>query len=409
MTNKEKSDLQKEVVDSIGIPNGRLLLAPRIGKTRIGINIIKREKPKSILWVTPFAKLATEDIPYEFITWKAKPYLSKLKTVTWSSLSTIKGKYDLIFLDEEQYITENNAINLLNGELSGNIITLTGTATKDSSKLDLLNKLKLPVLYDISINEAVDLGLLSNYTINVLKIPYDRKNKYINWLEHSLKPLGNFTVENNIATFTGNISGTLRVEPFISKKGEPLLFLKDTLGTNHGYLKPDLSYGKVTFKGEEYSLKEGIVSKSISKLALYNAIKTYEQKTNIAKELLEKLKGKSLLFCSSIEQAEKICKNTYHSKSKNTDLIAFKEGKIEKISMVNTGGVGFTYNSIDNLIITQCDSDRNGNTSQKICRTLLKQKDYKANIWIICLKGTTDENWVNSVLESFDPSKIIVH
>ena len=46
MTNKEKSRIQKEIVDSLEPkPHGRLLLAPRVGKSKLAIDIIKKNKP----------------------------------------------------------------------------------------------------------------------------------------------------------------------------------------------------------------------------------------------------------------------------------------------------------------------------------------------------------------------------
>lgn len=42
-------------------------------------------------------------------------------------------------------------------------------------------------------------------------------------------------------------------------------------------------------------------------------------------------------------------------------------------------------------------------------RSLLIQKNYKANIWILMLKGTKDEVWVNDALKHFDKDKIKVY
>lgn len=39
-------------------------------------------------------------------------------------------------------------------------------------------------------------------------------------------------------------------------------------------------------------------------------------------------------------------------------------------------------------------------------RSLLKQKDYTANIWILSLQGTQDEKWVENALKTFDSNKI---
>ena len=96
-----KNQIQKEIVDSLDTPcHGLLNLAPRVGKTKIGIDIIKKEKPKKILWVTPSAKLRDEDIPAEFKQWKALGYLKKTDIICYASLSGHVGKYDKIILDE---------------------------------------------------------------------------------------------------------------------------------------------------------------------------------------------------------------------------------------------------------------------------------------------------------------------
>ena len=109
MTSKEKKELQKEIIDIIDNKSGRVLAAPRIGKTKLMIDIIKKYKYKSILWVTPSSKLAEYDIPDEFIKWKAKKYLKNTIISTWASLNKITGHFDFIILDED---TIKNTISL---------------------------------------------------------------------------------------------------------------------------------------------------------------------------------------------------------------------------------------------------------------------------------------------------------
>ena len=93
--------IQQEILDNLPeITHGLLQLAPRVGKTKLGIDIIKREKPKSVLWVTPNTKLRDEDIPAEFKQWKALRYLSKTDIICYASLSNHTGNYDKVILDE---------------------------------------------------------------------------------------------------------------------------------------------------------------------------------------------------------------------------------------------------------------------------------------------------------------------
>ena len=360
MTNKEKTELQKKIISEIkSKPHGRFLLPPRSGKTKIMIDIIKRENPKSILWATPSVKLAKEDIPKEFEIWNAKDYIDRLTTVTYASLRKTEGYFEMIILDEDQSVSELNMSNLLNKKLTYSYIcSMTGTPTKHEYKNEIYKKLNLKILYDLSINDAVDIGLLSNYNINILNVEMNK--------------------EKNIKVVYGN---------------------------KHFFTSEKNQYEYYNKKVEEAKNNNFLGLKKFT-LNRMRIIKNSNSKLKAAKELLSRLDGKILVFCGSISQAEKVCKHTYHSKKNDSDLKLFQNDEINKIAMVNSGGIGFTYKRLDHLILIQCDSDRNRITSQKICRILLKQKDYKANIWIICLKDTQDEKWVNSTLQNFDQSKI---
>jgi superfamily II DNA or RNA helicase len=360
MTKAEKNRIQKEIVDSLDSnPRGRLILAPRTGKTKVGIDLIKREKPNSILWVTPSSKLADEDIPAEFDIWGAKKYKKLLTTSTWMSLHKVSGDFDMIILDEEQFMTENNAKNLLSGDLKGkSIVSMTGTASSHDHKKELYRLLDLPVLYKISINDAVDMKLLANYTIKVVEVDMGTKNE----IEAGNKEKKFMTSEAKQYNYLHNVAQ----QAIMQRRND------------------------VTFRI----------------LARMRAIKNSKAKTEAAKFLIEKLDGRKLIFSATINQAEDLCEHTYHSKTDNIDLKKFQLGEVDEISMVNAGGTGFTYKAIDHLMLTQADSDKNGLTSQKISRTLLDQKDYKATIWILSLVGTQDEKWVASVLQNFDKTKI---
>lgn len=364
MTNKEKSELQKEIVDSLNSnPHGRLLLAPRVGKTKIGIDIIKRDKPNSILWVTPSAELAETDIPNEFDTWKAKRFKKKLTTVTWMSLNKISGHFDMIILDEEQFATENNLEGLLMKPVAGgisynNIITLTGTPTKHKDKIELYNQLNLKPLYTISINNAVNIGLLSNYTMNIVEVDMSDEK---------------------------NIEAGSKDKKFMTSE------------------KKNYEYLNRTAQQAIYQSRSDVGFRIMNRM---RAIKNSPSKLNAAKHLVDTLDGRKLIFAGTIDQSSKLSDNLYNSKTDNKALKAFQAGETDELAMVNSGGTGFTYKEIDHLILVQSDSDKNGLTSQKLARTLLQQPNYQATIWIISLIGTQDEKWVESTLQNFDSEKI---
>ena len=360
MNDKEKVVLQREIIDSLDVnPHGRLILAPRVGKTKIVIDLIKRDNPKSILWVTPSAELANVDIVNEFSKWKAKKYISRLTTVTWMSLNKIGGCFDWIILDEEQFATENNLSNFFDKSIQyNNIISMTGTKSKHEEKSELYKKLDLKVLYELSINDAVDIGLLSNYEIKVIEVPLGAEK---------------------------NVSVGSKEKPFLTSEISHYQYL-DKMMKQAMYQKRS----DITFRVME---RRRFIANSNSKFVA-------------AKHLFDTIGGRRIVFSGSIEQAEKFSQNTYHSKTTNEDLKAFQKGSTDELAMVNTGGTGFTYKEIDHLMVVQSDSDKNGLTSQKISRTLLAQKDYKACIWLFILTGTQDNKWVESVLDNFDRTKI---
>ena len=129
-------------------------------------------------------------------------------------------------------------------------------------------------------------------------------------------------------------------------------------------------------------------------------------KESVAKFLLDKLKGRKLMFAGGIEQSNRLSKNTFNSKTDDTKYKAFANNEIDHLICVNSGGTGHTYKEIDHLILVQANSDKGGETTQKVLRSMVKQGNRVACIWIICLTDTQDEKWVQAALENFDQKKV---
>jgi hypothetical protein len=135
---------------------------------------------------------------------------------------------------------------------------------------------------------------------------------------------------------------------------------------------------------------------------IYNSI----SKEEVAQYLIKNLKGRKLIFAGSIEQSKRLSPHVYNSKTDDKKLNMFLNQEIDILSCVRAGGVGFTYKNVDHFIIVQSDSDNNGETTQKLSRSLLSQKDYKANIYFIVLSATQDDVWLDETLKGFDQNKI---
>lgn len=357
----DKSQKQKEIVDSLEDPShGLLQLAPRIGKTKIAIDILKKEKIKKVLWVTPSTKLRDFDIPMEFQKWKAKTLLNRTTIICYASLEKHKGEYDKIILDEYQDITLINSSPLFNGNIKYNtIIGLSGTHPKHKEKNEIYDRLGLKVLASKTIDEAVNEQLIAPYNITVINCQLDNVNKTVK---------------------AGN-----KEKPFMQTEYDHYKYLTDKINRSifHNGYAPKFSYlNRMRF--------------------IYNL----KSKTDFAKKFISNLEGRTLVFSGGIEQAEKVCINTYHSKTNDVKLQSFIKGKIDTLCCVNSGGIGYTFENVDNLVIIQVNSDSKGDATQKIARSLVMQSNYVANIYILNVVNTVDEVWKDKVLLGFNSNNI---
>lgn len=342
--NKYREELTEQLaIQLAGGISGRIHLAPRFGKTRLIIQMLKHAEGRvgSVLWVTPSRRLADVDIPGEFGKWGGDCGI--LETTTWASLHTKHGHYDLIVLDEEQCITERNAEGLLNGGLRCNqLLAMTGTPTRDEAKLSIFNRLWLTTILGLGIEEAVDRGILSEYRIHVVKL----RMSEMEMAEYK--------------TLCHQIDSTVTFD----------MRYKNLL------LKRKRMLAKCRTKGDAV--------------------------VRLLGKLLKKEEPRVVVFCPDIATANRLGKDyAYHSKSKNAEgLLNFIEGKANRLHLVNSGSMGFTLFRVKDIIIYQADSDRNGYTTQKICRGLMNDGT-KPHIYIMQMEETREEDWTRMTLENF--------
>lgn len=352
--NNIRDATQQQIIDSLQIPcHGLLNLAPRVGKTKICIGLLKKQNPNRILWVTPSTKLRDVDIPNEFKKWGAEDLLYKTDIVCYKSLYGMFGEYDVIILDEYQYITDNNMEGILDGPIKyNNIIGLSGTHPKHWDKQLILDTLNLKILYRMGINEAVSKGLIADYTINIIECQLDSANKYIK---------------------AGN-----KNKSWLQTEKEAYKYMTDNI------FKPFMIMKRMRF--------------------IYDS----PVKEEVAIKLLSTLNGRKVVFCSSIAQAERLGNgNTYHSKTKDVALNRFMNNESTELYCVQSGGTGFTFSDVDDFVIIQTTSDKGGETTQRLARSLLSQaKEYKGNIWFLCLVDTKDNDWLNEALKGSDETRI---
>lgn len=351
-----REELQKEVVESITKHNGHCLvnLAPRVGKTKIAIDYLKGAKHNKILWVAPSSEIRDIDVPGEFKKWKASTLLKKVKIIHWSSLNKENcAEYDVIILDEYQMLTLSNS-----STLCGRIIGLSGTHPVEKDKLDILKSLGLKICYSLPIDKAVEMGIISPYKINI--------------------------IEYNLDNTTKNVLSGSKDKPFYTTELQ-----------NYTYQTQRIN--RIKYSGKEVP--------AYMYMQRQRSLHGYKSRLDIARNIINTLKDRTLIFTHEISHSELLCPYTYNSKTDNTNYDLFQKEKINQLALVNMASVGTTFRNMSNCIIVGTNSKAK-NFEQKFCRVLIPREDYVAQIYIICALNTQDETWVTTAISNLDPKNI---
>jgi superfamily II DNA or RNA helicase len=345
--------------------HGILHLCPRAGKTRTCIRMFckvhrlyresyidKNKHSVNILICYPDKNIQESwESDFKAIGYKN----SNIKYITHTSLKKeIGNKYDIIICDEIHLLSENQKVNfkkIMDSNISSWIIGLSGTLSKNT-EIELGRDLKLKVITKYSLYEAIKDGLISDYKINVIKVPLDNK----------------------------------KIVDLKKKK------------TEKG--KYDAICWVIKNKGQNLFL-------SLSRMRLlHNSI----SRTEATKKLLKNLVDRRLLvFCSSNDIANKLGCKIHTSKFKNQEefekFIQNTSG-YNHMAVCKIGNTGVSFKSLDHIVVQAFDSNSE-NLTQRICRSLiLDEKGKISNIYIICSDEEVELKWLEKSLEFFDKSKI---
>jgi len=385
---ENKVKIQKETVEA-WLKNegyGCAELATGCGKTKIAIDCIQsirhlylqeNKGDPSILIVVPTEEMRDTDWPEEFKKWDTDS--SNIKFVCYAALLKEKlNKYQMIVYDECHRVTIPNLRkleSLLEFPDKPYVLGLTATLPKvaypdDMERVHLLKGL-FPTIYKVTTDEAVDLGLISDFEVHVLKFSLDSTNK--------------------------NIKAGSKAKPFTT-----------TELAHYKYLTRNLQIASMAAKADKR--KEGFKFSAISARAqfLYNL----PSKLRLANLCLEKItdaNSRTIVFAGSIEQANTLCGDkVYHSESSRDALDKFQKKEISLLGAVKALNEGKNLTEPDNALIVQVDSvDRN--LVQRIGRLVRVRYDnlsHKARIIILVAIDTADENWYTSAISDFDSRRI---
>lgn len=377
-----KVRVQEEARDSwVSTPWGCLELATGCGKTKIGLDCWAAKGYPKLLIVVPTEEMRDTDWPEEAVKWGYD--LKDVKVVCYAVLGKQDlTKYEMIIFDECHRLTEPNLRNIdrlrylssmpyrYRSSMPYKVLGLTATmptaAYEEQEQRVAYLKELFPTRYKLSTDEAVDLGLISDFHVHVLKFELDTKH--------------------------ANIPGGTKAKPFMQ-----------TEASRYKYLTSKLQKAMIT-------KNKNFIQIAIGERARF--IYNLDSKLRLGKHCLEKLRetGKrNLIFAGSIEQANTLCgDNVYHSDSTREALDRFQRAEIDELGAVKALNEGKNLYKPDNGLILQVDSvDRN--LVQRIGRLVRVRYDdltHKALIVILVAVGTADEKWYNLAIKDFDSKRI---
>lgn len=346
-------EIEKHERCGVGISMG-------VGKTRIAIkHLIKNFHPfVKALVVIP--KLSIKD------SWDdelKKMNLEKLSShIVFTTYLSINKQdptdYDIVYLDECHSLLDTHEMFLK--KFKGKIVGLTGTPPirKESEKYRMVYKY-CPIVFNFSVDQATDQKILNNYKIFIHKIELSK----LQTLKKKKKNGGVwYTSERN----------------------------------DYEYLTRQLAEATTPKQMQFFSILR------------MRAMMDYNTKEMYVKSILKQVNDKCIIFANTQEQADRICKYSFHSNNIKSDenLQLFKDSRIQKLSCVMQLNEGVTIPNLKvGIIMHSYGNERKSN--QRIGRLLRLNPTETAYIHILCYKDTIDEKWINNALEGLDQSKII--
>lgn len=374
MQNQMREQIQSDALNELLKHNRRsAAISMRVGKTLIGIKVaaakyqesIEESKNCKILVVVP--KLSILDGWKEDIDKFNYQYLNEhIEYKTYVSFNKLDlSKYCLIIFDEVHSLkfshlagTKMDDRGLKLKGYEGDILGLTGTPPVDSysEKSKMINRF-CPIVYKYETEDAISDAILNDYRIIVHMIPLSEVK--------------------DIRVKTGKFD-------FMTSE-------KD----NYHYLTKKID-DTITQPNKQWA--------SISRM---KTMQSYSSKDKYAKNLLQEIEDKCIIFCNTKTQAKEMCEHSYYSGNDDSkaNLQLFKVGVIDKLSCILQLSEGQTIPELKACIIMHSFGNEY-KFLQRFARCLSLSTAEMSNIHLLCYKDTVDEVWIQKALSKLDSTKI---
>lgn len=382
LANKVRVQKEGRLAWSSNFQRGTLCWSTGCGKSKAAIECIEELRheylqnfgigmPQGLL-VCPTEQMRDKNWPDEFKEWGVS--MDGVKIICYASLAKEDlSKYDYYVYDECHRITLHNLDKLaLQGPKP--CIGLTATYPSEKGKKDAeFNRVKMlqqlmPPVHTITTDEAVDLGLVSDFEITVVKHFIDAVNKNI-------------------------LAGTIRKKPTYKTEAEQYKVLSKQIG--------------FAMMKKNEALMFGATSKRCQ--FLYNL----PSKQRLAKAILDRLiaSGKrTIVFGCSIDMIDTVCgkENVYHSESNDDAFDRFQSGESKLLGSVKALNEGVNMLNPEQALFIGIDGQER-NLVQRIGRCIrfrYGNPGFKAQIFIVIAMATQDEKWYKDAIADFQTKRI---
>ena len=387
MKNKLKNQKQKEAVNSWAKNNfkGTIIAGTGFGKTRCGVLAIGEtlrrvdsgiNKPSGLVLV-PTTQLR-DQFKGEFIKWGYEDILEYVEFMCYQSAYKLVGHhYDIAVCDEIHLGLSIEYRKFFENNIYDRLLCVTATVPEEEEYAKYLTSLA-PVVYKITLNECVKLGLVSPYEIVCVGIKlnsdeqqtYDKAQKLFLYYKYKLGQFNAFDEANRIIKDRNSDSNDKRNAVMFYKA------IKD---------------------------RKDVVDTASNKITI------------LQKLVLNNLDKKILTFSGSNDFTDRMCESieplgvTYHSKmTKKQRENSLKRFKTDKNVLCSTKALnqGFDVDGAELGII--CGLTSKALTMIQRIGRLLRYKENKiGKIVIVYVADSQEDKWLKNAIKGFSNVKYI--
>ena len=366
-----------------------LEFATGVGKSKVALDICHSTLTADTKILLVIAELAhIKNWEDEFTKWGyLEMWLNNTTIVTYASLKKHRNlNYDIIILDEAHHVGSDLRMDIIEDIKFGKLLLLSATLG-DSLLQELSLIFKEEVYsYSISLQDAINWGILKKPSINLIPLQLDR----IKDTELIVEEWGK---EKLRVTYKCTFKG--RWEYVKNRKKYPNVRLEITCTQQekYYYLSQQFDY----YKRSYFRLRNEAIKNKWLLIGVQRKRYLGELKTEIARNFIKKhLKNKRYVcFCASINQADSLNSETsiHSTKLNSLEIIdKFNNKEIKSLYAVGMLTEGQNLTDINAGVIIQLDNAERS-FIQKFGRTLRADNPEQ---YIFYYKNTRDEEYLNN-------------